>query len=553
MSLFLRTDALANRTPAFSRLVTTAVSAVVVALISVSGGALSAAAVTDPYAYPEEEQPGGGGDAICIDDADFSYTWDGPAGTGSVVVTGGAEGQPLCFPLFVRAASYNYDTPVDGNTPSWPQTLVGVNDYTIDTVGTHPFQVPGTNCGQDDVYATFDYAGFDDLAVPDRLLGPSNPYEPQFLHKAVPTEGGGYTIYHDDSAICGQPGGGQLDSAQLAIAKKASNENPAVGQPFDYTLEVSNTGSADAGAITVTDMLPEHVEIGGGISAGDWTVDQHTDATTGRTVLTFTLPSLAAGETADLITIPVVVNAPVAEPLDNSATACLDDSDNEVPCVSDNVVVTVQSAVFTAAPICVKDVPAANYSIQLTNVDLTANPNVIFEWVTVGGEVVQTVTIPTQAVMNGTLTWPGATFDTNGNATDWPGWTHNGTTWVQDATDLGANLRPAAVLRATIAGVQSAQMDYPGGPCANPPQGGQVGSGGVGQQPGGQVGSGGVGQQPGGQVLSAGVVAGQQSGQLALTGTEQDGPLASALALLAFGIAFVVIGAIRRKRVVAND
>jgi len=514
----------------------------VLGLLAISGGALSASAATDPYAYPDE-QPVGGTDAICTDDVEFSYVWDGPSGTGSVIVTGGDfEAQPLCTPLFVRATSYSYDTPVDGNTPSWPQTLVGYNDYTVDRVGTFDFQVPGTACGQDDVYATFDYSGFGALEVSPFLNGPSSPFEPDFLHQAVPTGTGGYTIYHDDSALCG---GGQLGSAQLDTVKRASAETVTVGEQFDYTLQVSNTGTSDAGAIIVTDMLPANVVLDGSIDAGDWSVAQSTDPATGRILLTFERPSLAAGATADLITVPVVVTVASTGTVENTATACVDDSQSSIPCVSDTTIVGVQGVIFTATPICVKDVPAANYNIQLLNVDTATNPDVIFEWVTLGGDVVQTVVVPTAEVMSGTLTWPGATFDSNGNATDWPGWTFNGTQWVQDTTDLGANLRPAAVLSATIAGVQTVQMDYPGGPCANPVLAGSVGPGNVDQ--GGQPGAGGVA----GGVLG-GQLGGQQLGALAVTGAEQEAPFTAALALIGFGAAFVIAGAIRRKRVAAN-
>jgi hypothetical protein len=119
----------------------------------------------------------------CVDDPVYAYTFDPATGSGVITVTGGEEGEELCEPLAVRAASWTYDTPASGS-PSWPQTLNGYNDTTVDAIGEFNYGPPQLeDCRQYDVYASF--GGFDELELPTYLNGSHDPFEPAFLHETL--------------------------------------------------------------------------------------------------------------------------------------------------------------------------------------------------------------------------------------------------------------------------------------------------------------------------------------------------------------------------------
>lgn len=139
----------------------------------------------------------------CVSSPTYSYTFDSSSSSGIITVTkSGAEtGDALCAPLYVRAATWNYDLPTDGNSPSWPQTLEGYNDVTVDAIGTFPYAAPNVaTCKQHDIYATFDGTAFAKLTLPNNLLGSHNPWEPAFLHETLSSaaNGGNSPTYSTD-------------------------------------------------------------------------------------------------------------------------------------------------------------------------------------------------------------------------------------------------------------------------------------------------------------------------------------------------------------------
>ena len=153
-------------------------------------------------------QPEGPPEPECVQKPIYSYTFDG-VGSGTVTASakGAKEGDELCDPLAVRAATYEYDRPASGN-PSWPQTPYGTpDDVLVDTIGTFPYAAPALDtCRQHDIYAEFvSNGGFDALAIPEKLLGPNNPYEPQFLHQALPGKGPYPTWSTTTSEGCNPP------------------------------------------------------------------------------------------------------------------------------------------------------------------------------------------------------------------------------------------------------------------------------------------------------------------------------------------------------------
>lgn len=476
----------------------------------------------------DSEYPGdsGGGSGDCVSTPMVSYTWDGPTGTGTVVVAGGTDGQSLCTPLFVRAASYSYVAPVSDSAPSYPQNIVGFNDYTVDSIGTFEFETPGVECGADVVYATFNYTAFNDLELAETLEDQGTPWEPTRLDEVVDIGEGGPTTYADSTYECGYAG-----DTLISIVKSASTATITAGESFDYTLQVRNEGTSVASPVVVTDTLPAGITVDGAVSAPGWDIQQSTDAGTGRVTYTFTLASLAAETDATAIIIPVTVTDTSGGDIDNTATACAPGAGEDETCVSDSTVVVVKDVRLSATPGCVKDVPVATYAITLTPAALAANPSVTFEWVSADNTIVETVTVPAAATMNGTLVWPGAAFDAAGNGTDWPGWSFVNGSWVRDTSDLGSNLRPSATLRVLTTPAASVLVVYPIDEmlCANPID---------------------LTTLPldDGVLDDSKTTATGQLTTLALTGSESSFPLLVSGVLFAFGIGFIMIGVTRRNR-----
>ncbi|MCU1515071.1 MAG: hypothetical protein JWO10_2161 [Microbacteriaceae bacterium] len=140
-------------------------------------------------------------DPTCISDPTFSYSYNGEeAGTVTATKPGVRSGT-LCAPLYIRATTWTFDSPVNGNSPSWPQTLVGYNDVELSSLGTVSYTAPVVElCKQNDIYASFD--GFGALYVPEKLTAPGQPSEPQFLHAALPGDGPNPTYFTSASTGC---------------------------------------------------------------------------------------------------------------------------------------------------------------------------------------------------------------------------------------------------------------------------------------------------------------------------------------------------------------
>lgn len=152
---------------------------------------------------PEEPQP----EPTCVVNPTWSYTFDGVrSGTVTASSETAKPGDLLCDPLAVRASTFTYDLPAEGS-PSWPQTLKAYNDVTVDRIGSVSYEAPAEDsCRQHDIAAEFaSKGGFDALKVPDKLLGPNNPYEPPFLHDTLKGMGPNPTWSFTSSEGCNTP------------------------------------------------------------------------------------------------------------------------------------------------------------------------------------------------------------------------------------------------------------------------------------------------------------------------------------------------------------
>jgi len=143
----------------------------------------------------------------CIDQVNWSYTYDTATGSGTITAASDQKAQStaLCDPLATRSAAWSYDLPASGN-PSYPQTLRGFKDVTVDTLGTFNFAPPQlASCRQYDTYAEWQSnGGPGGLPLPGKLYGTGNE-EPPFLSDKLGGKGNGPTYHSTTSDGCNQP------------------------------------------------------------------------------------------------------------------------------------------------------------------------------------------------------------------------------------------------------------------------------------------------------------------------------------------------------------
>ncbi len=115
-----------------------------------------------------------------------------------------------------------------------------------------------------------------------------------------------------------------------------------------------------------------------------------------------------------------------------------------------------------ATAVCRNDTPWLDYSVTPSGF---VPSQLIVTWSTVDGEVVATDEFTGEefstAVLTGSLLWPGAELDANGDPIDWPGWTLVNGSWVQDPNDLGGNLRPETLVTFELNPTSEAVHVYP--------------------------------------------------------------------------------------------
>jgi len=115
-------------------------------------------------------------------------------------------------------------------------------------------------------------------------------------------------------ATCAASGVGQ---SHLQLTKTSSTDRPTAGQPFDYTITVTNTGPDPATNVVVTDLLPADLAYQSDTCGGSYDAATH--------MWTATIPSIGVNETVTC-TITVVVQGPWTE-LVNTASASADQTD----------------------------------------------------------------------------------------------------------------------------------------------------------------------------------------------------------------------------------
>lgn len=117
---------------------------------------------------------------------------------------------------------------------------------------------------------------------------------------------------------------------------------------------------------------------------------------------------------------------------------------------------------------CIRDAPFINYTIVpvgFTPVENSATLDIR----AVDGTHLEILEVDS---LSGQIIWPGATVDSAGNATDWPGWqlADDGVSWIPDTGD--SFVRDGLVIVVTVdSTTATAGVAYvpDSAPCANPP------------------------------------------------------------------------------------
>lgn len=87
---------------------------------------------------------------------------------------------------------------------------------------------------------------------------------------------------------------------------------------------------------------------------------------------------------------------------------------------------------LTVTPTCARQVPLLTYAVVVEGSSARTTDII---WHNVGGADV----VLTDQPLSGSALWPGTVLDGDGRATDWPGWTWDGSEWVTgDADDWAA-------------------------------------------------------------------------------------------------------------------
>jgi uncharacterized repeat protein (TIGR01451 family) len=256
----------------------------------------------------------------------------------------------------------------------------------------------------------------------------------------------------------------------LHIVKTASASIVQGGTSYDYTLAVDNTGHVDAAGVTVVDVLDPTLAATG-ITAPGWTDCAVSGADSngfGGTLSCVLDTPLAVGAEAPDIVLAVRVAAGIAQDtIDNRA-----DVSSTTPIVTgdhDSVSTPVKWLDVVATSICVQNAPYLNYTVDAHNVNLVGKTMSV-EWLTSGGTAVHTDTRPLTAngLITGTLLWPGASVDANGNGIGWPGWravtpgeTPQWENLILDPTLPEYGLRSGAEVRISINPTTTVAVTYP--------------------------------------------------------------------------------------------
>ncbi len=131
------------------------------------------------------------------------------------------------------------------------------------------------------------------------------------------------------------------------------------------------------------------------------------------------------------------------------------DSGDPVVCLEATVTITVEenrSIDIAVEEVCIRDTPYVQY--EITAVGFTPDQGATITWRKMDGEVAEQLV---DQPLTGSLLWPGAEVDADGNPIAWPGWLFENGMWIQ----LNDGLRPEMTLEVSINPENSVIVSYP--------------------------------------------------------------------------------------------
>jgi len=256
------------------------------------------------------------------------------------------------------------------------------------------------------------------------------------------------------------------------VGDLASNGQVDPGDRLEYMILLTNQGDETATGVVFTDPIPADTSyVGGSLTSTRGSVDDSADP------LVVDIGELE-GDATVTIHFQVEVDAPLPPGVIISNQGSVD-SEQTVPTPSDADGIRENGAQPTDVPVGGSPSPADDLQISLTascndgdapvvayeiTGEVEQGSEAMLSWIKEDGtgEVVQVLS---NEPLTGELLWPGAEIDTDGNATNWPGWDFDGSNWAQ----VDDGLRPLMRIRAAIDGRSAeAVVSYPSTDC-NPP------------------------------------------------------------------------------------
>ncbi|MCP2027053.1 putative repeat protein (TIGR01451 family)/gliding motility-associated-like protein [Flavobacterium sp. HSC-32F16] len=130
---------------------------------------------------------------------------------------------------------------------------------------------------------------------------------------------------------------------------------------------------------------------------------------------------------------------------------------NQTNCSLGKVEVTVEEPTITvtAESFCSNNVPYVTYKVVADN--FTPNNLVTIKWIDSANNVVAT---QIDQPLSGTILWPGAVIDGNGNGVDWPGWLLANGQWTEGA-DGFENTKTGVTMEFSVNPTASIPVSYP--------------------------------------------------------------------------------------------
>ena len=160
-------------------------------------------------------------------------------------------------------------------------------------------------------------------------------------------------------------------------------------------------------------------------------------------------------------------STPSTEPSQSTNPCEPTDPENREELPEDCPVVTPHFSALGTSPVCDGDVPWLDYQVSVENSPNTT-VTVTFVHPTDPSKNVVYADLP----LTGSILWPGAEVDGLGNPIDWPGWTWNGSEWVEgDEWDW---VRPSVdvLFEGNVSASATVEVGYPPSTptcTANPP------------------------------------------------------------------------------------